>query len=373
MRIDRGAVVLVEHPVEVPPAFDRRVDGAPRLFHVTSTRRRPRSDVNTRHAVTAADLEWARRRAAMARKVAFVTGASRGIGKACAVHLARAGFDVAVTARTVHDGERREHSSTLRASNTKPLPGSLSGTAAAIEAAGVRALALPADLLDHASLAAAAAIVLERWGRVDVLVQNGRYIGPGHMDLFLDTPLDLLDKHLQANVLAPLLLAKRLLPGMLERGEGRILDVTSAAGYGDPPRPAGAGGWGMGYGISKAAFHRIAGFLAVELGERGILAVNLQPGLIRTERLEADMGEFGFTGGAPPDVMGAVAAWFATESEAFAWNGQTVEAQYFCRDRALLTDWDGPWVGPAVAAKYDLAGAKLAELEDRRRRELGMS
>jgi NAD(P)-dependent dehydrogenase (short-subunit alcohol dehydrogenase family) len=308
----------------------------------------------------------------MARKVAFVTGASRGIGKACAIHLARAGFDVALTARTVQEGEEREHSSTLRASNTKPLPGSLAATAALVEAAGARALALPADLLDPAALAAAATTVLERWGRVDVLVQNGRYIGPGHMDRFLDTPLDLLDKHLQANVLAPLLLAKLFLPGMVERGEGRVLDVTSAAGYGDPPRPAGEGGWGMGYGISKAAFHRIAGFFAVELGDRGILAVNLQPGLIRTERLEADMAEFGFSGGATPDVMGAVAAWFASEREAFAFNGQTIEAQYFCHDRKLLPGWDGPWVGAAVATNYDLSGAKLAELEDRRRRELGI-
>jgi NAD(P)-dependent dehydrogenase (short-subunit alcohol dehydrogenase family) len=309
----------------------------------------------------------------MARKVAFVTGASRGIGNACAVHLARAGFDVAITARTVSEGEPREHSSTLRASNTKPLPGSLSTTAALVEATGVRALALPADLLDRASLSAAADAVLERWGRVDVLVQNGRYIGPGHMDRFLDTPLDLLDKQLQANVLAPLLLAQRFLPGMIERGEGRVLDVTSAAGYGDPPRPAGEGGWGMGYGISKGAFQRIAGFLAVELGERGILAVNLQPGLVRTERLAADMGEFGFSGGAPPDVMGAVVAWFATNAEAYARNGETIEAQYFCHERKLLPGWEGPWVGAALATKYELAGARLAELEERRRRELGIS
>jgi NAD(P)-dependent dehydrogenase (short-subunit alcohol dehydrogenase family) len=309
----------------------------------------------------------------MARKVAFVTGASRGIGKACAIHLARAGFDVALTARTVSEGEPREHSSTLRASNTKPLPGSLATTAALVEATGVRALALPADLLDRASLTAAADAVLERWGRVDVLVQNGRYIGPGHMDRFLDTPLDLLDKQIQANVIAPMLLAQRLLPGMIERGEGRVLGITSAAGYGDPPRAAGEGGWGMGYGVSKGAFQRIAGFLAVELGERGILAVNLSPGLVRTERIEADMGEFGFSGGAPPDVVGAVAAWFATSADASSWNGETIEAQYFCHERKLLRGWDGPWVGPALATKYELAGARLAALEERRRRELGIS
>ena len=56
-------------------------------------------------------------------QVALVTGASRGIGKAIAVHLAGAGFDVAIGARTVHEGEEREHSSTVAASDTRPLPG----------------------------------------------------------------------------------------------------------------------------------------------------------------------------------------------------------------------------------------------------------
>ena len=59
----------------------------------------------------------------MTSKVAFVTGASRGIGKVCAQYLARAGYDVAITARTVQEGEAREHSSTLAKSNMKPLPG----------------------------------------------------------------------------------------------------------------------------------------------------------------------------------------------------------------------------------------------------------
>jgi NAD(P)-dependent dehydrogenase (short-subunit alcohol dehydrogenase family) len=304
----------------------------------------------------------------MQRRVAFVTGASRGIGRAAALHLARAGFDVAITARTVNDGEQREHSSTVHASDTTALPGSLSSTAGMIEALGARALPIAADLLDRESLTNAAAVTLDQWGRVDVLVQNGRYIGPGHMDTFLETPLELLDRHLQANVVAPLLLLQSFLPGMLERRSGRILNITSHAAYGDPPAPAGAGGWGMGYAISKGAFHRIAGCLAADHGDSGVLCVNLQPGLTRTERIVADMAKFGFGDGAPLEVIGAVIAWFATQNEALTFNGQTVEAQYFCYQRGLVPDWDGPWLAvKEITERYDLAGARLAALETQRR------
>jgi len=127
--------------------------------------------------------------AAASDKVALVTGASRGIGKAIAVELADAGYDVAILARTVHEGEAREHSSTLKRSDTSPLPGSLDGTAELVRATGQRCLALPADLLDHASLVRAVATVRAEWGHIDVLVNNGRYIGPGHMDHIVDTPV----------------------------------------------------------------------------------------------------------------------------------------------------------------------------------------
>ena len=276
-------------------------------------------------------------------RVALVTGASRGIGKAVAVHLARAGFDVAIGARTVHEGEEREHSSTLKRSNTNPLPGSLDSTAALIEQAGQRALSVYLDLLDRASLGAAVATVLERWGRVDVLVNNGRYVGPGHMDSFLDTPIDLHEKHLEANVLAPIILTKLVLPQMLERGEGYIVNVASGAGAMDPPAAAGqAGGWGLGYGMSKGALHRLAGILTVELGDRGIVAYNLSPGFVATERIAIDMGAFGFDAskGAPPAVVGAVVAWLVTTPEGRALNGTWVEAQEKCRELGLLPDWD---------------------------------
>jgi NAD(P)-dependent dehydrogenase (short-subunit alcohol dehydrogenase family) len=274
-------------------------------------------------------------------RVALVTGASRGIGKVVAAHLARAGFDVAVGARTMHDGEAREHSSTLRRSDTRPLPGSLDATAALVEDAGRRALPVYVDLLDRASLGAAVATVLERWGRIDVLVNNGRYVGPGHMDLFVDTPVELHERHLEANVVAPIVLTKLVLPGMLERGAGTVVNVSSASGNMDPPAPAGDGGWGLGYGMSKAAQHRLAGILAVELGARGITAYNLHPGFVATERIAMDMGEFGFDAatGAPADVVGAVAAWLVTAPEARELNGGWIEAQETCERLGLLPGW----------------------------------
>jgi NAD(P)-dependent dehydrogenase (short-subunit alcohol dehydrogenase family) len=274
---------------------------------------------------------------------ALVTGASRGIGKAIAVHLARAGFDVALVARTLQEGERREHSSTLRRSDTTALPGSLEMTAQTVEEAGAKALIATGDLTDRSSIEAAADRVLEQWGPVDVLVNNGRYIGPGHMDRFVDTPLELLNVHLEANVMAPLALTKKVLPGMLDQGSGRLVNITSGAAYQDPTAPAGDGGWGLGYGISKGALHRIAGILALELGDGGIFAYNVQPGFIATERMSHDMAAFGFdaSGGAPPDVVGAVVAWLVTDPAAAEPNGRNIEAQDVCRDRGLLPGWPG--------------------------------
>ncbi len=276
--------------------------------------------------------------------VAFVTGASRGIGKAIAVELAARGYAVAITARTVNEGEAREHSSTTSRSDTSPLPGSLSATAARIEALSSPVMVLPADLLDRAALGAAATRVLERWGQVDVLVHNARYIGPGHMDRILDTPVEVFERHLQGNLLAPLVLDRLLLPAMIDRGSGLVVDITSGAAWREPPAPAGEGGWGISYGASKAAFHRLAGFIALEHGHQGIRAFNVQPGFIATERIAQDMESFGFAaaGGAPPDVVAKVVAWLASSPDADALNGQNIEAQEFCHEHGLLEGWEGP-------------------------------
>ena len=261
--------------------------------------------------------------------VALVTGASRGIGKACAIRLARAGYDVAVTARTVAEGEIREHSSTVKKSNTAPLPGSLASTAELIEAEGRRSLIVAADLLDRAQLGAAVATVNERWGDIDLLLNNGRYIGPGHMDWLVDTPIELIDRHIEANAIAPLILIKRVLPQMLARGSGLILNMTSDVAWTAPPSAAGEGGWSVGYAVSKGALHQIAGVLALETVKAGVSVVNVSPGFVATERIAIDMAEFGFdsSSGASPDVIGAVVAWLATSGQAPTYNGKTVDAQ----------------------------------------------
>jgi len=295
------------------------------------------------------------------RKIAFVTGASRGIGKVLAIWLAKAGLDVAITARTVAAGEQREHSPSIKASDTSPLPGSLGETAAEIERLGGRVLALAADITDPASVAAAATTVLERWGRVDVLVNCARHTGPGHMDRILDTPMWAIGNVMQGNFFTPLLLSKLVLPGMIARRSGIIINFTSVSAVASPAKAAGDGGWGVTYGATKAAVHKLAGILAVETEGQGILSFNVDPGYTWTERIAQDMAKFGFVAdGAPPEVSAAVVNWLVTEPEAAAYNGRTIFAQAFCAERGLLPDWTPDKVRPQRAT-LDRAGANLAE------------
>ena len=143
--------------------------------------------------------------------------------------------------------------------------------------------------------------VLDEWGRVDVLVNNALHVEPGHNDRFVDVPMRTIEKELDANVLAFVALTKLVLPGMLERGDGTIINLSSTAGYMDPPVPSGEGGWSVTYALTKGAFHRLAGMLALELGDRGIKAFNVQPGFVLTERMEAMSEALGIPwDGAPP-------------------------------------------------------------------------
>jgi NAD(P)-dependent dehydrogenase (short-subunit alcohol dehydrogenase family) len=271
-------------------------------------------------------------------KVALVTGASRGIGRGCALELAKAGFDVVLCARTVVEGTPLEHSSTVRRSDTSPLPGSLERTAGEVEALGRRALVAKLDLLVPADLERAVEAAVREFGRLDVVVNNARYIGPGHMDLFLDTPMQVYEDHFACNVLAPLRLVKLAVPHMRAHGGGVFVHVTSGAGNNETPALPGEGGWGLGYSISKAAFNRIAAGLGKELRQYGIAVINLEPGYVGTERMAQDLKEFGFDGSdaLSVDLPGSVCAYLASHPTPMAFSGRNIDAPSFAVDVGLI-------------------------------------
>ena len=267
------------------------------------------------------------------RPVAFVTGASRGIGRASAIALAEAGFDVVVTARTLHEGETADG---------RPLPGSIETTAASVEAKGRRALPLYLDLLDEGSMQNAVETTLDRWGRIDVLLNNAIYIGPANMSPFLEIDLEDARRLLQGNLLAQVALTQKILPHMLKHGRGLIVNMVSNAALSDPPAPAGSGGWGFAYGASKAALLRMAGVLAIEHAGAGVDFVNLEPGFVLTEamKLNDPDGELSkYAMGAPVEVPGRVIAWLARDDHAAKYNGKIVFAQPLCLELDLHPDW----------------------------------
>jgi NAD(P)-dependent dehydrogenase (short-subunit alcohol dehydrogenase family) len=274
----------------------------------------------------------------MAQK-ALVTGASRGIGKAIAIALAEAGFDVAVAARTLNAGDpTAEHSQTVHRKDTRPLPGSLEETAEQIRGTGRESLPVRMDLTDQKSVEAAVTQLLDAWGGVDVVVNNGRHIGPGLMDTILDTPLDQYRLFVEAHAISPLRIIQMVLPGMLERGSGTFVTISSGAGtnwYPAGPRP------GLGYRLGKAAGHAPVGSLLAEYKDRGIRAFNVEPGFVLTERNSLDLDEFGFDPkmAGPPPAIGAAIAWLLTSPDADALMGADISAQDLALERGLYPNW----------------------------------
>ena len=267
-------------------------------------------------------------------KVAFITGASRGIGAESAVALARAGYRVAITARTLTDGESHDHVGSATA-----LPGSLEATAAAVKKVGGEALCLRGDILEPHSMIAAAQAALAHFGRIDVLFNNAVYQGTGNLEPLLEVAEERLWAIYQGNVFTPLALVKTLLPGMLERGSGTVLNMVSHSAFTDPPAAADKGGWGFAYPSSKAALARMAGSLRAEHPDAGLRVFNLEPGLVMTEVMrlagidDAVMARFK---PCTPAAIAAVVAWLA--------------------DNEPLPDWDPQNVlrGPAIAKELNL-------------------
>lgn len=278
----------------------------------------------------------------MTDRVAFVTGASRGIGKATALALADAGFDIVATARTVQPGDIVDHM--VRDAQGRGLPGSLEETAAEVTRRGRAVLSLPLDLLDRASMDNAVAQARARFRRIDVLVNNAIYQGEGLGERFLESDFEAMERVFQGNVIAQAYLTRLVLPQMLEAGAGTVINLTSHAALIDPPYPVDAGGWSYAHGATKAAFHRMAGVLHAELGDRGIRAYNLEPGIVTSESFLAAMGEDARMlqefPSAPVEVPAAVAVWLCTNPDAPSLaGGDPIHAQPFCKRMGLVSGW----------------------------------
>ncbi|PYF99787.1 Short-chain dehydrogenase [Georgenia satyanarayanai] len=192
-----------------------------------------------------------------AAQTALVTGASRGIGRELAIGLSRAGLDVALLARD----ERL-----------------LESTAEEVRAAGRRAVVLTADVTDAAAVQTAVSRAEDALGSIDLLVNNAGVIDA-------EVPLWATDPErwwsvVETNVRGPFLLAHAVVPGMLARGGGRVIDLNSGAGTRDSALATA-------YYVSKTALFRIGGGLHEAGFERGLRAFELAPGVVRTDMTES--------------------------------------------------------------------------------------
>ncbi len=274
--------------------------------------------------------------------VAIVTGASRGIGRAGALALAEAGFDVVVSARTVREGEGVAEPNSVREETTLAVPGSLERTAQEIEELGQRALIVPMDLIDAESVTRLPEIVMAEWGRVDVLFNNAIFRGVGTLDRIADLTVLSMTNLMKGNFMHQILLIQAVLPHMLAAGGGTIIDMVSGSARLDPAGPPGEGGWGILYSASKAAFGRVAGGVNAEYRARGVKAFNVDPGNVVTEARKAAKPDDEYSSGygsEPAEATGKVVAWLATDPTADKYLGKWIFAPKLCSDLGLLPGW----------------------------------
>jgi NAD(P)-dependent dehydrogenase (short-subunit alcohol dehydrogenase family) len=200
-------------------------------------------------------------------RVALVTGASRGVGRAVAIALARAGVDVACAARATDDAPLK-------------LSGTIDGTVREVEAAGRRGLAVPTNLAVEADVERMVQRTVEHFGRLDILVNNAAITFPGDLRL----PLKRYDLIMLVNLRAVLQATQLAAADMMRRRAGAIINVSSAAGLHPYPGL-------MAYGMSKAAMERMSVDVAAQLRPYGI-AVN-------TFRIDVPVASEGFVANLP--------------------------------------------------------------------------
>jgi NAD(P)-dependent dehydrogenase (short-subunit alcohol dehydrogenase family) len=185
-------------------------------------------------------------------QVALITGGGRGLGRAFAEALAQAGVTVALVARSENE---------------------LRDVAQTIEQAGGRALTFAADVTDRQAIEQVVAEIEQRLGRIDLLINSAdsfRALG-----LIAESDPDDWWREVEINVRGPFLCTRAVLPGMVARGRGRIINIASAAGLRALPTTSA-------YCLSKTAVIRFSESLAVEYGERGVRAFAMHPGTVRT-------------------------------------------------------------------------------------------
>lgn len=159
------------------------------------------------------------------------------------------------------------------------------------------------------------------------------------MDFFEDTPVELIEQMFLCNVIAPLHLIKLCLPVMQRQGGGIVINITSTAGEREIPALIGAGGWGLGYSITKAAFNRMVPGLAKELRKSAIAVIGLMPGFVATERMAIDLGEYGFDAskGLSVENPGRVCAMLATAKDPMYFSGRDIHGPTFYAEHALAS------------------------------------
>jgi len=224
-------------------------------------------------------------------KTLFITGASRGIGKAIALRAARNGARIVVAAKTAEPDPR--------------LPGTIHSAAAEIEAAGGQALALVVDVRDAAQVQAAVAQAVQRFGGIDVLVNNASAIHPHGI---LETPAKRYDLMMDINVRGSFICAQACLPHLLKAANPHVLSLS-------PPISMNRRWFGdhVAYTTSKYAMSLLALGIAEEFRARGVAANTLWPRtLIGTSAL--DIAAPGLVQRArTPEIMADAAHWILTQ------------------------------------------------------------
>jgi NAD(P)-dependent dehydrogenase (short-subunit alcohol dehydrogenase family) len=260
-------------------------------------------------------------------KVAVVTGASRGIGRAIALELAQLGAKVVVTARTVAPRD--------------DIAGTIGETVERIEGLGGTAIAVAADLLIQEDIERLAEKTLQEFGRIDILVNNAAYIGDAVFESFWDMSPESWRNMFELNVNVPWMLSRTFASSMRAQGSGLIVNLTSGAAHspdGGPMPLPGAGGLGAAYPTSKAALNQFTAHVGNELRAVGITMVAIDPGFARSESAEILASRIGAdpNWAQPVEVAAKAIAFIAVSPDPSAWATTFVVARELVDEHHLL-------------------------------------